>query len=74
MCYKWVKLSKMGRFKKIELNIPSCRAFRGLSENHKIVEIGPSEFKLWPFKTQNSKHSVLTVHVCSIIIHIRHDR
>ncbi len=33
--YKWVKLSKLGIFKNVELNILSCRAFCGISENDK---------------------------------------
>ncbi len=47
MDYKWVNLSKLGFLKKIELNIPSDRGFSGLSENHKIIRIRPSELKLW---------------------------
>ncbi len=42
MDYKWVKMSKFGSFEKFELNIPSCRVFYGLSENHKIIDIGQS--------------------------------
>ncbi len=51
MDYKWVKLSKSGRLKKCELNIPSCRVFYGLSEKYKYIQFGPTELKLWPFKT-----------------------
>ncbi len=50
MDYKWVKMPKLGYFKKFELNISSCRVFHGLSENHNIIQIGPPEQKLWPFK------------------------
>ncbi len=46
MGYKWVKLSKLGGFEKIELNIPFCRVFSGLSEYHKIIDFGPTEYKL----------------------------
>ncbi len=37
--YKWVKLSKSGNLKKIELNTSFYRVFYRLSENHKIIEI-----------------------------------
>ena len=40
-----VKISKSGRFKKFELNIPSFRVFYGISENHNIIEIKPTEQK-----------------------------
>ena len=36
MDYKWVILSKLGNFEKIELNIPSDRVFCGLSEYQKL--------------------------------------
>ncbi len=50
MGYKWVKLSKFSCFEYFELNIPSDRVFPGLSENHKIIQIGPPETKLWPIE------------------------
>ncbi len=50
MDYKWVKLPKLDHFKIFELNILSCRVFYGLSECVKIIAIGQSEHKLWPFK------------------------
>ncbi len=50
MDYKWVKLLKFGSFKKFELNIPSCRAFYGLSEYHKLIVVRQTEQKLWPVK------------------------
>ncbi len=50
MDYKWVKLSKLDCFDNSELNMPSDRVFSGLSEVHKIMEIGPTELKLWPLK------------------------
>ncbi len=50
MGYRWVILSKLGCFKSFELNIPSCRVFYGLSENHKIIRFGQTVFKLWPLK------------------------
>ncbi len=43
---KWVKLPKLDCFKKFEMNIPSCRVFYELSENHKNTFSGPLKFKL----------------------------
>ncbi len=56
MDYKWGKLPKFGHFEKIELNIPSDRVFSGLSEYHKIIQIGPTELKLWSLE-HNSRHN-----------------
>ncbi len=64
MGYKWVKLSKFDRFETFELNIPSDRVFSGLSENHKIIQIGPTELKLWPLK-HNSHHNLSHNYVCT---------
>ncbi len=50
MNYKWVKLSKLGCFEIFELNISSDRVFHELSEYLKIISIGRTEHKLWPFK------------------------
>ncbi len=55
MDYMWGKLSKMSHFKNCELSIPSGRVFSGLPENHKIIQIGPTELKLWPLN-YNSRH------------------
>ncbi len=43
---KWVKLSKIRPVKIFELNTSSYRVFYGLSENHKIIEIGQIKLKL----------------------------
>ncbi len=45
MDYKWVILSKLSRFKLIELNTLFYRVFDGLSENHKIIEIERTKLK-----------------------------
>ncbi len=37
MNYKWVILSKLGHFEKIELKMPSDRSFSELSEYLKII-------------------------------------
>ena len=50
MDYKWAILSKLGRFKNFKLNSSSYRIFYGLSEKHKIIEIGSSELKLQGLK------------------------
>ncbi len=44
--YKWVKLSKSGRFKNFELNTSSYRVFYGLSEKNKIIGIEQIKLKL----------------------------
>ncbi len=41
---------KIWPFKKIEVNIPSERAFSKLSEYLKIIATGLTEQKLWPVK------------------------
>ncbi len=41
-------MPKMAYFYKIELSIPSDRDFSVLSENHKIISVAQTEFKLWP--------------------------
>ncbi len=48
MDYKWVKLAKLAVCKNVELKMQSERVFSGLSDNHKIIQIGPTELKLWP--------------------------
>ncbi len=50
MGYKWVKLPKMGCFVSFELNTPSDRVFSVLSDGERIIGIGQTEQKLWPFK------------------------
>ncbi len=60
MDYKWVKLSKLGCFEKFELNISSDRVFSVLSENHKIIQVGPIKQKLRPLE-QNSRHKIINV-------------
>ncbi len=50
MNYKWVILSKSDQFKNFELNTLFYRVFCGLSENHKIIEIGQAELELYGFK------------------------
>ncbi len=47
---------KIGPFILFDLNTPSCRAFSGLSESHKIMKIGQAENKLWSF--QGLKYTV----------------
>ncbi len=42
------EIVKILPLKKNELNIPSDRVFSVLSENHKIIQIGQTEVKLWP--------------------------
>ena len=46
MDYKWVILSKLGRFKHYELNTKSYRVFNGLSEYCKIIELRQIKLKL----------------------------
>ena len=46
MDYNWVKMPKLDYFENVELNIPSCRIFHGLSENSKTVAIGQTDHKL----------------------------
>ncbi len=65
MDYKWVKLSRLAYFEKFELNIPSDRIFLGLSEYHKIIEIRPTELKIWPVEDHDTDVPVAT---CSIIV------
>ncbi len=45
-----VKLPKLAHLTNFEKNISSDRDFSGLSEYHKIIAIGQTEQKLWPFK------------------------
>ncbi len=42
--------SKLGCFKIVELNMPSCRVFSVLSENLNTIVIEQTEPKLWPPK------------------------
>ncbi len=44
--HQWVMLSKLSRFKLFQLNTSFYRVFDGLSENHKIIEIGHTKLKL----------------------------
>ncbi len=60
MDYKWVKLSKFGRSKIFELNMISGTVFSWLSENHKIIQTGPTELKLWPSE-HNSCHNLIKI-------------
>ncbi len=46
MNYKWLILSKSGRFYYFKLKTFFYRVFCGLSENHEIIEIGLTEIKL----------------------------
>ncbi len=71
MDYKWVKLSKLDRFKKFELNIPSDRVFSGLSENHTENHIKPTELKLWPFIVTNLSpvYMCVCVYISTYISH-----
>ncbi len=68
--YKWVKLSKFGSFANYELNLPSDRVDSELSENHKIIEIRPTELKLWPSEhntRHNYKHVRIRLHSIAFI-------
>ncbi len=47
MNYKWVKLSKLGCLKIVELNRLSCKVFCGLSKYHKIIRFGETKHELW---------------------------
>ncbi len=71
MDYKWVKLSKLSCFEKYELNILSCRACSWLSENHKIIQIGRTELKLWPLE-HNSRHNHMHVYMQFTLTHHVH--
>ncbi len=45
-------MPNLGLFENCELNIPFERAYSKLSENHKNIEIGPTELELWSIKSR----------------------